>query len=629
MIRFFSRVCLLFILLGGGFFRIAGTQEIRPFKAVFQPVITQEKTGEGYRTTVRIDVPEGYYLYAHKTGPELSASAAATVTKSPSLEKTDPYFGTVRIYDHEHPAVFTIRQPKVQDRYLLKAQGCQEDVICYPPEQWFLSVAAGGPVDSEMARENAAVVPGVSRPGDKDFLRPRVDPVVAANTNPAATRQLPPARTATNAAPSIPPTVSADRGTSAVGTRLNRTYWLTLPWLILLGIGVSFTACIYPLIPIVTSLVVGRNASRRRGYALIATYVLAMAAAMAVLGAVFGYFRINLQVILQTPLIATVAAVFFALLALSMFDLFSLSAPAFLQGTIDRISRRQSAGSFAGAAVMGALSVLVVSPCATPVLTALLLYTTQTTPFKGALALFCFGFGSGLPLFLFASVLRRFMPRAGNWMIAIKRFFAFLLLAVAVWLFGRILPAPGAWLLWALYALGIAVFLERKTRRESDHGFFARYSCGVALIASIVFALQAMQGWLPMQGGAPNEYQRQPRFETSDDAPTLARVIANSRQKVIVDFTADWCIACRIQEREIWHNPRFADALKNYRLVKVDVSTFTPAHRALFQKLDLVGPPAVLFYHAGSALENPAKTAIGELSADAFASLLQNFASGG
>lgn len=624
MMPYFARVCLLLILLGGGCFRISEAQEIRPFKAVFHPIISQQKTDEAYLTTLRIDIPEGYYLYAQKTGPELPASAATTVTKSSAPEKTDPYFGTVRIYDHEHPAVFTIRQPNAQDRYLLKAQGCQENVICYPPEEWLVSVAAGGPVDNPMAQKNAATIPGVPRPRDNNFLRTRIRPGTTADSNPKAAQELSPARTTTVAASSSAPAISAHRDISAVTARLNRSYWLTLPWLVLLGIGVSFTACIYPLIPIVTSLVVGSDTSRRRAYALIAVYVLAMAAAMAVLGAIFGHFRINIQIVLQQPPVVITVAAFFALLSVSMFGLFTLRAPAFFGGAIDRILRRQSSGSFAGAAVMGALSMLVVSPCATPVLTALLLYTTQTTPVEGALALFSFGLGSGLPLFLFAGVLRRFMPRAGTWMIAIKHVFAFLLLAVAVWLSGRILPPFSTLILWAFYAFAIAFFVAKKAR-IFGRGFFRRALCGVAVITGLALVFQAFD---QKYGNAPDG-QPKTRFQTINDAETLTRVIAQSRQTVIVDFTADWCIVCRIQEKEIWRNPRFNTALQDYRLIKVDVTDFTPAHRALFRTLDIVGPPAVLFYPAGGELESPAKTVIGALSADTFASLVQNFASGG
>ena len=622
----FSRVCLLSIFLGGVFLQNTGAEEIRPFKSVFQPTITQVKTSDGYLSTVRIAIPEEYYLYTEKTALDLPASAVATVTKSAAEEKNDPYFGKVRIYDHEHPAVFTIRQPNAQDRYLLKAQGCYENVICYPPEEWLLSVKAGGPVEDRTAGSEAdgEATGEIFRARGQDFLHARIAPLVEASEQGATGQASVITQTATAAAAVAAVATNDDAAT--VAARLDRNYWLSLPWLVLLGVGVSFTACVYPLLPIVTSLVVGRHASRYRSYALIATYVLAMAAAMALLGAVFGYFRLNLQVVLQTPSVAVIVALFFALLSLSLFDVFSLRAPTFLQGAIDRVAQRQSTGSFLGATVMGAVSVLVVSPCATPVLTALLLYTTQTTPLKGAIALFCFGLGSGLPLFVFASVLRRFMPRAGNWMIVIKRLFAFLLLAVALWLLARLLPPSGAWLLWTLYALAIVLFVAKKTAR-SRRGFFTRALCGALLIAAITFTLQASWISLPGQGVTPDSQRRLP-FQAIDDVQALDHLLAASKQTVIVEFTADWCVTCRVWEKEIWHNPRFAADLQNYHLVKVDVTDFTPAHRELFRELRLVGPPAVLFYRAGGDLRSPAKKVIGTVSADAFAALLHSNSSG-
>ncbi|UJF24192.1 protein-disulfide reductase DsbD [Suttonella sp. R2A3] len=575
----------------------AGSGEPLPEEQAFATTID----GNGNHISLSIVMPENYYLYKDSVRVYANGEELTSQISFPAGEAyEDPFRGAQTIYrDH-----LTLDLPQIaadQLDLVLNIQGCLEGSICYPPltrswqfdsetlEAFQGSVAADAPVPAPQAD---------------------VDADNEASSSPSSTQST---------------TSRALSDTDYLSSILRENFWRTLPLILLLGIALSFTACIYPLIPIVTSLVVGKDSTKGRSYALISVYVLAMGLAMGALGAIFGLFEINLQVILQTPWITALVALFFAALALSLFDVYSFRAPNWLQRPIDKLNRRQQSGSFVGAAIMGALSVLVVSPCATPVLTALLLFTTQTTPLKGAIALFVFGVGTGLPLLLFAGVLRRFMPKAGTWMDIVKKGFAFALLAIAVWLVARILPNPWSLIIWALYALLFAVTVFPSERLT---GFIARtrlFLAALGLIVALSLGISASNHWFtPKTSHSANiENNAYARFKLIDDEATLHAAIANSNQPVILDFYADWCVSCIEWERNIWQNPRFNAPLADYTLLKIDVTKFTNQHQAIFRRLNLVGPPAVLFYPATGELENPKRRIIGELSADEFAAVLE------
>lgn len=603
---YLSRFCCLWV-----FFWITtiSAQTALPFKDVFKPIISAEQSADNHILTIRIDVPAGYYLYRDKIQPELAAFPQARVQYGASAQIHDPYFGRVDIFDQAHPAVIQIQNPDELTPFSLHAQGCQENVICYPPETWKIDPQALA-VDTDIAeafpffKKNTAV--GAFNP----ITLPQ-NHVILKNTE---ENQSVSSETARVKSPSEQATAP-----KTVAQRLHDRYWFYLPWLILLGISLSGTACVYPMIPIVTSFVVGKNASFARGQLLITAYVLAMASTMALLGAVFGLFQINLQVVLQKPLVAAIASAIFLLLSLSLFDVLTLSAPQRMQHWVDRFSQKQTRGSFLGAIVLGALSVLVVSPCATPVLTALLLYTTQTTPFKGALALFCLGLGMGLPLFLFASVFRRFMPKAGNWMLIIKRLLALMMLAIAVWLFARILPTAYQWGLWALYLLIISTLLTA----QSENASFMR------LLGAKVFFALAIAATVQCVDNMDARFDEEKTGAVFQKVTTLAAIeteIKTSKQPVILDFYADWCASCRHWERTIWQNPQFASSLSAYHLLKVDMSESNADYQRILNHFSLIGPPAVLFFPAGGTINEAIYTVIGTTDAETFARALNQFA---
>ncbi|MDO4643196.1 MAG: protein-disulfide reductase DsbD [Cardiobacteriaceae bacterium] len=713
-----------------------------PAEDVFKPEIHQIADGNGYQTEVTIKFPEGYYLYADKT---TLSGAQGEESRTPAEEKDDPYLGPTRVW--HHAPTITLKHQDAADSFTLKAQGCQENVVCYPPTTWTLHVEKATPAMTEASQVTAnneatptkeEAAPELFQNSNEDILEPEEAFVVNATpkdgkllvsyrmpdgyylykrslkaeldgapfalslpegelhqdeflgeqqiyrhelrfeqeqpaqggaltlhlqgcaegricyppmtrtfTVPATDSGKMPAASAVNdnnshtnemkheqaqATPVAASPVenkplntnehnnsaqpSSDKAESSIVQRLNDNFLIALPFVLLLGIGVSFTACIYPLVPIVTSLVVGKNTSSGRAYRLISVYVLAMGLAMGLLGAVFGIFQINLQVILQKTWIVILVALLFAGLSLSLFDVYTLQTPRWLQKPVDKLNRKQQSGSYLGAAAMGALSILVVSPCATPILTALLLFTTQTTPLKGATALFFFGLGTGLPLLLFAGAFRKFMPKAGTWMDNVKKGFAFALLAIATYLITRIMPLAWAFAVWSVYALLFACYVygDRKIRR-----FFA----GIAFIIALALGVQSANQLF----ASPAETHMAAShngisFRELHNVDEIEAALMASDKPVFLDFYADWCVACKKWEKHVWHNPRFVNDLADYTLLKIDVTDFNDAHKAIFNSLNLVGPPAVLRYAPHSSLKQAQEKIIGELDSDAFAAKL-------
>ena len=698
------------------FFALFAHADPLPAEAVFKPEIHQSTSADGYRTEVTIHFPNGYYLYADKTS---LGGANGEESRTPPELKDDPYLGPTQVW-HQPPTI-TLTHRDRADTFTLKTQGCEENVICYPPTSWTLQVPAAEVAANEaaMAQQAANEAPAASpsetaanKPSlfqtKKNEILPEyqaflVDAQKGENGELALHYQMPegyylyrhslkaeldgkplalplppgevhqddflgeqeiyrntlrfnlpdaqgkaltlhlqgcaeglicyppiqrqfhfdaehsasglsttPAVAAET--PAAPPVVAGSSDEpSGIVRKLNDNFLIALPLVLLLGIGVSFTACVYPLVPIVTSLVVGKNTSTARAYRLISVYVLAMGAAMGLLGAIFGIFQINLQVILQKPWITVLVALLFAGLSLSLFDVYTLQTPRWLQKPVDKLNRKQQSGSYSGAAAMGALSILVVSPCATPILTALLLFTTQTTPLKGATALFFFGLGTGLPLLLFAGAFRKFLPKAGAWMDNVKKGFAFALLAIAVWLVTRIMPLGWALAAWTLYALLFATYIygESKVRR---------FLAALGLVVAIALGVQsAAQFFAPPTAAVA---QQGATFRELHSKAEIEAALAASERPVLLDFYADWCVACKKWEANIWHNPRFAAELADYTLLKIDVTDFNDAHKAIFNALDLVGPPAVLHYPPHGQLTAPQEKIIGELEAEAFAAKL-------
>lgn len=505
--------------------------------------------------TLRFIAAEGYYLYQHRFAFTIKPSElAAGAAQMPAGEhKFDEYFGDVQVYR----GIVDIRLPlnNPQDQPLsveVSYQGCADKGLCYPPENETLNLGL------------------------------------------------------------------EDNADSAQHQPWN---WRSLALFFLAGLGLTFTPCVLPMLPILSGVVLRGQTGGMRSFSLALAYVLPMALCFALLGALMGVFGagLNLQARLQSPWILVPFALFFAAFALAMFGLFELRMPRFVSEPLDRLADKTQGGSLWGAAVLGVLSSLLVSPCVSAPLAGALLYiSTSGDAFGGGLQLFALGLGMGTPLVIFATGGGALLPKAGTWMISVRNAFGVLLLGVAVWMLERVLPGSWGLALWGLLALGVGIYLLRVGLRQTGHMRLLSY---VAAILCLAYAAASVIGVSqngsdpsrPWQGQHPSE-----RWQTLSDPAQLQQALAQAKanqQAVAVDWYADWCISCKVIEREVLNQPQVDTALGDYQLIRFDITQSTAEQRALLDQYQLFGPPAILFF-AANGQEQAAKRVVGEITVD-------------
>lgn len=519
---------------------------------------------------LRFVAAEGYYLYRHRFAFK-TQEPGVTIGEAqlPAGEqKTDDYFDEVEVYygvlDIEVPVDNPEQRPfTLQVSY----QGCADKGLCYPPETENLTIGGIG----------------------------------AAST----------------AAPNAP---------EAKG----ELSWRAIGLFFLAGLGLTFTPCVLPMLPILSGVVLRGQTGGMRSFLLSLAYVLPMAGGFALLGALMGVFgaELNLQARLQSPWILVPFALFFVAFALAMFGLFELRLPQALSARLDRVAGNARGGSFTGAALLGAISSLLVSPCVSAPLAGALLYISASgDALGGGLKLFALGLGMGAPLVLFATGGGALLPRSGPWMVSVRNTFGVLLLAVAVWMLERVLPGPLALALWGLLAAGSALFLgtlefTQKTARQK-----------LAQLLGLVLLVYALAAWVGALQGNSDPLRPLPQSSavradsaTGDGWLTLATTaeldaqLAAARaagQPLMLDWYADWCVSCKVFEREVFAHPQVAPRLAGYRLIRFDITDSNAEQRALLDRYQLFGPPAILFFdRAGNELKDV--RVVGELDAREF-----------
>lgn len=381
---------------------------------------------------------------------------------------------------------------------------------------------------------------------------------------------------------------------------------LSLLTALLVGLGLAFTPCVLPMLPVLAGLIARQHArSAGQGLALAAAYVLGMATSYALLGAVAAWLgaQAGLQVWLQHPAVLIGFAALFALLALPMFGLFELSLPNGLTNAFDRLSRLPPAGRLIGTWLTGLFAALVVSPCVSAPLAGTLLYVSSTGDLaRGALTLFVMAWGMGVPLLVLGATEGRLLPKAGAWMHNVKALFGVLLLGVSVGLLGRILPGPVALLLWAAVAMLAGVILSPF---QGGGGLLAwlRQSAALLLLGwGLVLLLGAGSGGQdplrPLEHRAPTGTAAATPWLRAD---SVAALEALTRQypghPVLAEIYADWCTSCKTIEREVFDDDSVQAVLEDFVLVRVDVTANTPEHQALLKHFRFFGPPAMAFYN--------------------------------
>ena len=428
---------------------------------------------------------------------------------------------------------------------------------------------------------------------------------------------------------------SAATTTSAPPT--NVWSWKELLLFFLAGVGLTFTPCVLPMLPILSGVVLRGQVGGVRGLALSLAYVLPMAASFAVLGALMGLFgaSLNLQARLQSAWVLVPFALFFVVFALAMFGLFELRLPQALSNRLNNVANHTRGGSLLGAAVLGVLSSLLVSPCVSAPLAGALLYISASgDALGGALKLFTLGLGMGAPLLLVATGGAAWLPKSGPWMNTVKNAIGVLLLGLAIGLLSRVLPGPVTLLLVGFLAAGVALFLGALEFVVKTAAQRLAQLLGLALL---VYALACWYGALTGQGdplrplpGAslaasgslPTAKADAWQTITTPDALDAALAQAQAAgQPVLLDWYADWCISCKVIEHEVLNAPQVQTQLAGFKLLRFDITDSNAEQRTLLDRYQLFGPPALLFFAANGS-EITADRVIGEINAVEFAQIL-------
>ncbi|MFP5430174.1 MAG: protein-disulfide reductase DsbD [Gammaproteobacteria bacterium] len=524
---------------------------------------------------LRLDfvVVPGHYLYAERfrfetLDPDLLAGPPAF-----SLEgewKEDPSFGRVLVF-HESVGVTLPLQGK--GRLKVVWQGCADAGLCYPPQNHVINY---GSLDGPAAPPPDAGLP---------------QPDVASAT--------------------------PDSGRTSL--------WLMLG----AGLLLAFTPCVLPMLPILAGIIARQHtSSSMRGFLLALCYVLGVATTYALTGALVGALgaQANLPLWFQHPLVTGTFAAFFLALALSLFGLFELRLPHALHHRLDTLSKRPQGGALLGSWIMGIVSALVVSPCVSAPLAGVLLHISSTgDAFYGATALFLLALGMGVPLLVLGITEGRLLPRSGAWMAEVKTLFGFALLFVAGELVTRLLPAPAALALYAVLAAAVGLWLWRIGHPRNGLGLTIRgLSVGALFYGAALMVGAASGGDDPLRPLAPFERQAGGSTATSfvpvRTGTDLDREIAAATvrgQAVMLDFYADWCVSCKVMERQVFREPRVAARLGRLHLIQVDITANSASDRDLLKRFTLFGPPAMLFFDANGK-EIPGSRVVGEKNAEEF-----------
>ena len=402
--------------------------------------------------------------------------------------------------------------------------------------------------------------------------------------------------------------------------------WSILAIFFGIGVVLSLTPCIFPMIPILSSIIVsqGENISAKRGFTLSLVYVIAMAVAYSIAGVLAGIFGENLQVLLQNQWAIGGFALVFIALALSMFGFYEIGLPSSWQSKLSSASDSASAkGGFVGVAVMGFLSALIVGPCVAPGLAGALIYIGQTgNALLGGAALFVMSIGMGLPLLFIGAGAGKFMPRPGGWMDTLTHVFGAVMLAIAIWMLGRIIPDTATMLLWAIFFMFSAVYMGALEPLEAGkRGWHALVKAigvlfivyGALLFTGALSGSTSMftpldqftnKGATVVQGTASTQKSVNEWNIIHSNAELDAILEANKDKTVMLDFSAEWCSSCKEMEHITFADAGVKAKMSEFILVQADVTANSDDERALTKRFGLFGPPGILFFKNGEEVKN-------------------------
>lgn len=543
------------------------------------------------------NIATGTYLYKESFKLELGATTNVTlgpITWPAAIIKRNTIrpsgeIGDIELYRNTLELIVPlqrINKAATQIKLIVKYQGCAERGFCYPP----------------ITKRILLNLPAVSE--GTPLTLPQ---------NVAAPESTAP-NTFSKIAPKQPLSAQDHLATKLTTGNL---FGIIITFLGL-GLLLAFTPCVFPMIPILSGIIVGQgpDITPIKAFRLSLIYVLAMALTYTLAGILAGLFGQNLQAAFQTPWIIGSFVLVFIALALAMFDLYEIQLPTALQTKLTILSNKQQSGSLIGTAIMGALSALIVSPCIAPPLAGALIYIGQTgDAFIGGVALFALGIGMGIPLLIIGTSAGQFLPRAGIWMNVVKAVFGVLLLGVAIILLERIMPAFITMLLWGTLLVCTGVYMgafniNAHSASIYDSWGWAKLWQGLGLVLFIYGAMILVGAGVgsndPLRPLQPIKYTESTNinnshisFQPINTYTEFTQALTNAKQQkrpVLVDFYADWCVSCKELEQKTFAAPKVAQILNNFVLLRIDVTANNAQNIELMQKLNIVGPPTILFY---------------------------------
>ena len=645
-----------------------------PVDEAFQVSSSSKPTNNGTRLAINFDITPEHYVYKDQIKLTLPAGVSAapfTFSQKP-ISIDDPTFGQVLVFDQANMVATTILSSSNGKAINNAAvtigwQGCAKAGLCYPPEKIKTTVNIAAASQSAANSSSSTATVSASNNSNVETAQASTDGTV---TNSLATEQTTPddevidyallddealdaelgaintisgadeevvgdnvtSEAANNDA--VINNAAATNNTVVVDNAINSDPfglashpWLALVLLFLAGLVLALTPCVLPMLPIVANIVAREdNPTVKRGVILTTSYAIGVAIAYGILGAVIAVFGESLGIIgwLQNPIILIGFAIVFVLLALYMLGVFSIRLPRFISSKMQGLSQAGDSklGSTGGSLIAGFLSALVVSPCVSaPLFGALLAVSTIGSPLLGFAALFMLGFGLSAPLILIGATQGKIMPKAGEWMNWVKQGFALLLFAVALLLIERVFISPVMLMVWALWFMVVAMWAWSwlgKGRMLTQALSLIAGIWATCLIVGAALGNDDSLHPLASLTAVPvlQTTAGQPAISNATDktVTTLAELdaIVAANPKVLVDVTAEWCIECRIMDKNLFHN-RPAQ-MQDWQLVRLDITETTADSKAILARYKLFGPPALLYYQDGQLVNQQ----VGEIGRAAF-----------
>jgi thiol:disulfide interchange protein DsbD len=527
-------------------------------------------------------IADGYYMYRERFHFETAGAKLGQAVMPTGKVKFDETFQKdVETYRH----TITIKLPVAAGgAFTLKAtgQGCADKGLCYAPMTTEVNLSpTGGGLMAAVAAAKGALAVNRSAPQAPPAAASPLDKI---GTPTPATRPL----------TSAPPSEMGKIESSLKSGRL----LLILPLFFLLGLGLSFTPCVLPLVPILSFIIVGEGVKvkRSRAFLLSATYALGMAIVYTALGVAAGLVGEGLSATLQNPWVLGGFALLMAALSLSMFGVYQLQVPSALQSRLTQVSEKQAAGKLLGVFAMGAISALIVGPCVAAPLAGALVYISQTRDvLVGGGALFAMAVGMSVPLLLVGISAGALLPRAGAWMESVKRFFGVLMLAMAWWMVAPVMPAWVQMLGWATLGAGYGAYLLRAKGGWVATAFGLAFAAlGLVQLAGVASGGRDASAPLAHLGSKTEQKIVFTRIKTLSD---LDAALAGAKGRpTLVDFYADWCVSCKEMEKFTFSEPKVQTQMNQMLLLQVDVTANDGAGKEMLKRFGLFGPPGIIFF---------------------------------